>query len=163
MENHDTVTDNGRADWRFSLKACDCAYVHLFTAAGTPLIYCGEEVADLNAHNMFANKTHNRGYGIDWSNVLLPHGKRRLALIKKLAKLRLTEDVLAKGDFNWLQTTQDVLVHERSLGDEKIIVYINWGKQELSVTEQGEVLLTRGYKEGKLSMNGFLILKQKRN
>lgn len=160
LENHDTVTDNGRADLRFSPKACDCAYVHLFTAAGTPLLYCGEEIADLNLHNMFANKTHNRGYGIDWSNALLPHGKRRLALIKKLGKIRREEDALAKGAFKWLETCEDAIAYERVLPKEKIVVYINWGANVLSVPHiDGRVLLSRGYKDTQISSNGFVVVK----
>ena len=31
IENHDTVTDDGRAETRFSSKLCDCFYVYLFT------------------------------------------------------------------------------------------------------------------------------------
>ena len=100
VENHDSVTDDGRAETIFNSLLCDLFYVYLFTVNGTPLIYCGEEIADKNEHNMFANKDHNKGYGIDWSNALLPHGKRRLALIKKLAYLRKTEDCLAYGDFS---------------------------------------------------------------
>lgn len=160
LENHDTVTDNGRADLRFSPKACDCAYVHLFTAAGTPLLYCGEEIADLNVHNMFANKTHNRGYGIDWSNALLPHGKRRLALIKKLGKIRQEEEALAKGVFNWIETREDAIAYERVLPNERIVVYINWGRKPLEImNHNGKILLSRGYKESKISSNGFVIMK----
>ena len=102
VENHDSVTDNGRAEIIFDSLLCDLFYVYLFTVNGTPLLYCGEEIADKNEHNMFANKNHNRGYGVDWSNALLPHGKRRLALIKKLSYFRLNEDSLSYGNFSWL-------------------------------------------------------------
>ena len=160
IENHDTVTDEGRAETRFSSKLCDCFYVYLFTVNGTPLLYCGEEIADRNEHSMFANKEHNRGYGVDWSNALLPHGKRRMALIKKLASLRKTENALALGAFSWLETEDGVFGFERNYGAEKIVVFINFGKEAKSIPCNGEALLVRGYKNGKLSANGFAIYKK---
>lgn len=162
LENHDTVTDIGRLENKFPPKSCDCLYVYIFTTFGTPLLYCGEEIADRNEHNMFANKEHNRGYGIDWSSALLSCGKRRMALIKKLAKLRKTENALALGDLTWLQTEKDVLGFERNYGDEKISVFINFGKKTATVPYNEESLFARGYKDGKLSKNGFVIYKEEK-
>lgn len=160
VENHDSVTDDGRVETKFSSKPCDCIYVYTFTTKGTPLLYCGEEIADKNPHNMFANKEHNRGFGIDWSNALLPHGKRRKALIKKLASLRKSEDVLAYGTFSWLDTQEDLLGFEREYQGEKITVYINFGTQKAVVPVRGERLLARGVKDGVIEKNGYLIYKE---
>lgn len=160
VENHDTVTDEGRADVIFGTLICDCFYVYLFTVNGTPMLYCGEEIADLNAHNMFANKDHNRGYGVDWSNALLPHGKRRFALIKKLAALRTGEAALAEGDFAWIPSDEDVLAYERQYKDEKIAVYINFSEKRVSTEPKGDVLLSRGYKDGTLGKYDFAIFKK---
>lgn len=161
VENHDTVTDVGRVEHMFSSKICDCLYTYIFTTYGTPLLYCGEEIADKNAHNMFANKGHNPGnFGIDWSNALLPDGKRRMALIKKLAALRKTEDVLAYGNLQWLETEKDVLGFERIYNDEKVTVLINFDKKSKMIEVKGNILLSRGYKDGKLSSAGFVIYKE---
>lgn len=163
IENHDTVTDEGRAETRFSSKLCDCFYVYLFTVNGTPLLYCGEEIADRNEHNMFANKDHNRGYGIDWSNALLAHGKRRLKLIKKLAEFRKSENALALGSFTWLETAENVLAYKRIYKNETISVFINFGKKPIIMRQpNGKALFTRGYKDGKLSANGFAIYKEEK-
>ena len=124
------------------------------------MLYCGEEIADLNAHNMFANKDHNRGYGVDWSNALLPHGKGRFALIKKLAALRTGEAALAEGDFAWIPSDEDVLAYERQYKDEKITVYINFSEKRVSTEPKGDVLLSRGYKDGTLGKYGFAIFKK---
>lgn len=162
IENHDTVTDIGRMDNLYSTKTCDCLYVYTFTTLGTPLIYCGEEIADKNEHNMFANKEHNRGYGIDWSNALLPHGKRRLKLIRTLAELRKKEDALAFGSFAFLETEKDLLGYERTYQKETITVYINFGKKASTVRPNGKELFAYGYKDGKLIANGFIIYKEEK-
>ncbi|MBO5224700.1 MAG: hypothetical protein J6C23_09345 [Clostridia bacterium] len=160
VENHDSVTDDGRAETIFNSLLCDLFYVYLFTVNGTPLIYCGEEIADKNEHNMFANKDHNKGYGIDWSNALLPHGKRRLALIKKLAYLRKTEDCLAYGDFSWIDVDDKILSFERIYKNEKITVFINFSTMVKNINKCGSSILSRNYKNGKLSKYGFIIFKE---
>ncbi|MBE5732405.1 MAG: hypothetical protein E7353_05130 [Clostridiales bacterium] len=160
VENHDSVTDDGRAETIFNSLLCDLFYVYLFTVNGTPLIYCGEEIADKNEHNMFANKDHNKGYGIDWSNSLLPHGKRRLSLIKKLSYLRKTEDCLAYGDFSWLDVDDEILSFERIYKNEKITVFINFSTIIKNINKCGSSILSRNYKNGKLSKYGFIIFKE---
>ena len=159
VENHDTVTDLGRVENMFPSKVCDCLYVYNFTTFGTPLIYGGEEIADKNPHNMFANKEYNRGYGVDWSNALLPNGKHRLKLIERLSNLRKTEDVLAYGTFSWLETQGDLLAFERNYNGETISVFINFSKLEYKVEAKGEILLSRGYKQTQLKTSGFVIFK----
>lgn len=161
VENHDTVTDCGRADAHFGSELCDCLYVYLFTVNGTPLLYCGEEIADLNEHCLFANKEHNRGYGVDWSNALLAHGKRRLALIRKLTALRTGEDALARGTFAWLASDADVLAYERCFQDERISVFINLSDGKTAIESKGAVLLSRGYhKNGTVNPGGFVLFKE---
>ena len=161
VENHDTVTDIGRADLRFGTWTCDCLYVYIFTVGGVPMIYCGEEIADTNAHSLFANKEHNRGYGIDWSNALLKDGKRRLALIKKLSALYKKEDAFSYGDFAWLESARGTLAYKRTYNGECISVYIRFEKGWDKISQEGEILLSRGYKDGSLRKNGFVILKKK--
>ncbi len=160
VENHDTVTDFGRVENMFSSKICDCLYTYIFTTFGTPLLYCGEEIADKNVHSMFANKEHNpKGYGIDWSNALLKHGKRRMALIKKLTKLRKTEDVLAYGNLQWLETEKDMLGFEREYHNNKIYVYINFDKKAKGIEKKGKILLSCGYNGKRLNGAGFVVFK----
>jgi hypothetical protein len=155
------VTDIGRADLRFGTWTCDCLYVYIFTVGGVPMIYCGEEIADTNAHSLFANKEHNRGYGIDWSNALLKDGKRRLALIKKLSVLYKKEDAFSYGDFAWLESARGTLAYKRTYNGEYISVYIRFEKGWDKISQEGEILLSRGYKDGSLRKNGFVIFKKK--
>jgi len=160
LENHDTVTDIGRADVKYSFETCDCLFVYYFTAEGVPFLYCGNEIADCNEHNMFATRLHNRGYGIDWSNALLPHGKRRLALIKKLCALRKSSLAIACGDLLWIDSDEDTLAYVRTYQEERLCVYIRFGKGEIRVEEHGEILLAHGYKNGILKENGYVIFKR---
>ena len=159
VENHDTVTDSGRIENCHASEVCDCFYVYLFTTRGTPLLYSGEEIGDRNPHNMFANKDHNRGYGVDWSNALLPHGKRRTALITELAKLRKTEDALAYGNMAWLDTEDGVLGYTRRYDGDVISVFINFGSESRAVDARGDILLARDYEDGRLRAYGMLICK----
>ncbi len=160
VENHDTVTDVGRMENLHASEVCDCYYAYIFTTFGTPLLYSGEEIGDRNPHNMFANKDHNRGYGVDWSNALLPHGKRRMALITELAKLRKTEDTLAYGNMAWLDTEDGVLGFTRQYGGEIISVYINFSRERKAIALRGNVLMERGYADGMLDAYGLVICKE---
>ena len=93
---------------------------------------------------MFANREHNRGYGVDWSNALLPHGRRRFALIKKLADLRKEEPALAEGSFAWLDAGADVLAYERESENDKISVFINFSEKRVAhKTGRGKTLFAR--------------------
>ena len=159
VENHDTVTDAGRIENFYASEVCDCFYAYLFTTRGTPLLYCGEEIGDRNPHNMFANRDHNRGYGVDWSNALLPHGKRRMALITRLSALRKTEDALAYGDMAWLDTEGGVLGYTRRYDGDVISVFINFGSESRAVDARGDILLARDYEDGRLRAYGMLICK----
>lgn len=148
VENHDTVTDEGRADVIFGTLVCDCFYVYLFTVNGTPMLYCGEEIADLNAHNMFANKDHNRGYGVDWSNALLPHGKRRFALIKKLAALRTGGSGSCRRRFCMDIVGRGRLRTKGNIKTKKLRFISIFPEKRVSTEPKGDVLLSRGYKDG---------------
>jgi glycosidase len=160
VENHDTVTDWGRADTLYGAEAADCMYVYNFTAYGTPMLYCGEEIGDSNPHTLFANRDHNRGHGVDWSNALLPHGKRRMELVTALAALRTGEDALALGEMAWLETEAGVLGFTRRFGAETISVLINFSEDSKAVRTEGRVLLSRGLSAHELKPYGFVISKQ---
>ncbi|MBQ9543759.1 MAG: hypothetical protein IJV00_01375 [Clostridia bacterium] len=163
VENHDTVTDEGRAETKFGSYAADLLYVWLFTAPGTPFIYCGEEIADDNPHCLFANRSFNRGYGINWARAFSAQGKRRASLIKKLSALRLSENALNAGNFKRLSVGKGITAFERKKGKEKIAVFINFNGEKISIPDGGKVLLKRRLaetgKERILSKNGFAIIK----
>jgi glycosidase len=159
-ENHDTVTDWGRAEVLYGTEVCDCLYAYNFTTYGTPMLYCGEEICDSNPQTLFANRDHNRGHGVDWSNALLPHGKARMALITELASLRKAEDALALGDMAWVETADGVLGYTRRYGKETISVFINFSEASAAVPTEGRILLARNFEAGKLKPHGFVICKQ---
>ena len=88
------------------------------------------------------------------------HGKRRLKLIKQLCALRKGEDALALGSFEFLQTEKDLLGYQRKHQNERITVFVNFGKKTKIVESMGEILLCRNYKDGNLRANGFVVFKE---
>lgn len=52
------------------------------------------------------------------------------------------------------------MAYERQYKDEKITVYINFSEKRVSTEPKGDVLLSRGYKDGTLGKYDFAIFKK---
>ena len=127
LDNHDTATD----DWerRFDrvrpVEAGNAAFVLTFLRRGLPLVFCGNEVAD-NALKSFlapVESTRRAAKTVDWGRALEPDGRKRLALIRRLAELRHTDKVFSGGGQEWVTDgeSQNCIAFVRRLDSERAV------------------------------------------
>ncbi|HSN94742.1 MAG TPA: glycoside hydrolase family 13 protein, partial [Anaerolineaceae bacterium] len=93
------------------------AYIVLFTFPGVPSIFYGDEIG----------LTDQENFG---SRVCMPWEEENwdldiLTFMKKLIALRKSNDCLAKGAFQILYWEKDLLVYQRELAGERILVTLN--------------------------------------
>ena len=153
VDNHDTAFDDGekRFDRVLPVEAGNAAFVLCFLRKGLPLIYNGNEIADnaLNAtlgpveHPARANKT------VDWARALQPEGQARLALLRRLAKMRHEDPIWSEGLMEWVTDGEKngIVAFTRTLGNRKVLVAANLTAKE---AEGGPLI-------GKLAPYAYLI------
>ena len=136
-DNHDTAFDDGemRMDRVRPVEAGNALFVLVLLRRGLPLVYNGNEIADnaMNAtlapveHPLRANKT------VDWGRALQPAGQKRLALLRRLAKMRHEMPVFADGSQEWVKDgeSKGVVSFFRRLGDVEVLVSVNLTKEHV--------------------------------
>lgn len=113
--SHDTprfFTECGEDIQRMKL-----AIAFQFTYLGVPYIYYGDEVGLTGSQDPYSRKC------MVWEEEL--QNKELLSFYKDMIKLRKENKVLIYGDFKVLYCKDNVLVFERSLGEEKITLAFN--------------------------------------
>ena len=88
-----------------------------FTYLGVPYIYYGDEVGLTGSHDPYSRKC------MVWEEEL--QNKELFNFYKEMIKLRKENKVLIYGDFKVLYCKDNVLVFERTLGDEKMTLAFN--------------------------------------
>jgi glycosidase len=123
---------NNRPDVAWGFEAVNCLLVYCFTQDGIPLLYNGQEVADVSMQNIFGN------VAVEWSRLQTPEGMSRYRLCQDLCRMRHEEAVLADGDMCWLDTPEsDRLLHfSRSNTSETIVVLLNVSKDAVVIGKQ---------------------------
>ena len=146
VDNHDTAADDKdlRFDRALPVDAGNAAYVLTFLRRGLPLVFSGNEIADpaLNAtlgpveHPLRAAKT------IDWARALQPDGQRRIALIRRLAKLHHDDPVFYDGEMDWVTDGEaaGVVAFVRRLGDRRVFVAANLTEKDAAFKPGGVAL-----------------------
>ena len=79
---------------------------------------------------------------------------------KKFIKLRLDHGCIKNGEFDTLIAENGIYGYRRFNDDEAISVYINNGDDEFTVNDNGDVLLAKNYSDGKLTANGYVVIKE---
>ena len=136
-DNHDIANDE--FDWRHEkilpARLNDLALVFIFGLYGMPLLYNGQEIADSNRHSLWANHQYGNHLGIDWRMARTPRGQARLALVKKLTRLRKELDLLENGSCRYLATDHDeaVFAYLRGDGNRKMLGIFNFRGDVLTV------------------------------
>ena len=131
LDNHDTAQDDceSRFDISLPVEAGNAGFVLTFLRRGVPLVFSGNEIAD-NSMNAFVISVDNplrAGKTVDWGRALQPAGRKRLAHIRALAKLRHEEAVFADGSQEWVTDgeSQGVVAFVRRHGDRAVFVSAN--------------------------------------
>ncbi len=131
VDNHDTSADDweNRFDRVLPVDAGNAAYVLTFLRRGLPLVFNGSEVADDSLSSFFGPVEHpmRAAKTIDWARAVQPDGQRRLALIRKLAKLHHDDPVFYDGAMDWVTDGESVgvVAFVRRLGDRRVLVAAN--------------------------------------
>ena len=148
VENHDYANGHWvknapnnwypRAEIRWGEKAMDAALVYIYTLDGTPMIYCGQEIADARRHSIFGKLS---GSFIHWKeDAGTESAQKRLELVRKLAKIRCENRQFTDGKLIWLDNTtpNEVLSYVRSVDNARSLVLINFRDKNLEtvITEE---------------------------
>lgn len=140
---------------------------------GVPFIYNGYEACDRARHSIFSDRNHGR-HCIDWSGALTDAGRKRSALLRRLADLRHDNPALgASAATKWLDCDKRVAVIERTAGDQRVIVAVNFSAEPVSAViecsgEPMRELLSRGTSRRKgdsllleLDPRGFVVIEMR--
>lgn len=155
FDNHDHANDCGKERYvtRFGQPATDLALILAFMADGVPFLYNGEEIADDAQHSIYSNAAHGR-LTIRWDKGFTPEGRERLALIRRLCKLRRELPALHEGTLEWLDSDcpEQIVAFRRSTGSQTVTVAANLSARPCSVSANAfsnssdELLLENGTK-----------------
>ena len=135
LDNHDTATDDWekRFDRVLPVEAGNAAFVLTFLRRGLPLIFNGNEIADNALNSFFAPVEHpaRAAKTVDWARALQPAGQCRLALIRKLAKMRHEDPIWSEGTMEWVTDGEanGIVAFTRTLGARKVLVAANLTKK----------------------------------
>ncbi len=136
IDNHDISNDDyqQRKDTKWTVKGVDAALVLLYSLDGVPMLYCGQEIADISRHSLYGNKTFGNCV-IDWTRLTQPIGQKRLALCKKLAEMRRSDPIFSGGQTIWLDNDRpnSVLSFLREKDGRKILVLVNMKRSPAEV------------------------------
>ena len=131
LDNHDTAADDWerRFDRTLSVEAGNAAFVLTFLRKGLPLIFNGNEIADNSLNSFFGPVEHpaRAAKTVDWARALQPDGQKRLALIRKLAKMRHEDPIWSEGDMTWMTDGEKngILAFTRTLDTRTVLVAAN--------------------------------------
>ena len=130
LDNHDTSMDDGerRFDRVLTPNAGNAAYVLVFLRKGIAVLYNGNEIADNGLASIFMpDDRRMERKRVNWARAVQPSGKKRLAHIRALSKLRHENPVFADGTQEWITEgeEQGAVAFVRRLGDKAVFVAAN--------------------------------------
>lgn len=138
LDNHDTATDDWekRFDRVLPVEAGNAAFVLTFLRRGLPLVFNGNEIADNSLNSFFGPVEHpaRAAKTVDWARALQPAGQQRLALIRKLAKMRHEDPIWSEGTMEWVTDGEPngIIAFTRTLGSRKVLVAANLTNKPVS-------------------------------
>ena len=131
LDNHDTATDDGerRFDRVLPVEAGNAAFVLMLLRRGLPLIFNGNEIADNSLNSFFGPVEHSARAArtVDWARALQPAGQKRLALVRKLVKMRHEDPIWSEGEMEWVTDGEPngIVAFIRTLGARRVLVAAN--------------------------------------
>lgn len=131
LDNHDTAADDGenRFDRVQPVAAGNAAFVLTFLRRGLPLIFNGNEIADNSLNSFFGPVEHaaRAARTVDWARALQPAGQKRLALVRKLVKMRHEDPIWSEGAMEWVTDgeAQGIVAFVRTFGARRVLVAAN--------------------------------------
>lgn len=130
----------------------------LFAMPGSPCIYYGTEIAMEGGHDPDCRRC------MPWKKIEAGEFDDRIDIIKKLIALRKNEKLLQSRNFHFPAEYENPrVIHFTKVGwvDNYVEVIINCSEEAVKVSEGGEILFERHFKDGELLQNGILFRKNK--
>ncbi len=134
FQNHDFANcAPGQSRWETThgTDLNDALLATVFLLDGVPMVYNGQEIADTAPHSIWSNRFHGK-WGIDWSGLVTETGRRRLELVRTLARFRHDHPALFDAPTTFLETPHPHAVYafRRMLPDGKDwLVAVNISKK----------------------------------
>jgi len=139
LDNHDISNDdwNNRIDKRWTQAGVDAALAFIFTLDGVPMLYCGQEIADLSRHSLYGSTKYGNCV-IDWSKLTTERAQNRLRFVTALTTLRRNDPIFSRGKVEWVENSapDSVLSFYRVLDGRKVLVVINVKNAPVTFTLQ---------------------------
>lgn len=142
-------------EWEMGFKLLKIATVLQYTTVGVPTIYYGDEVGMTGGRDPFCRETY-------------PWGEEREKILDwyiRLGKLR-KRPAIYEGDLNILYNDESVLVYERRTDNDKVMVAVNRGEGEHTLTfndKMYDLLRDREYYgEVTLAPNSYFVLSREK-
>ena len=134
LESHDEqriiweVQTNPAIGYDLALQKSRLGAAVLFTAAGTPMMYMGEEFGMDTKKTLDWNK-------LKWNYLTQPKTKALYEYYKKIIQFRDNHEALRKGSIQILKKfiSQKTIVYERKWNEQKIIVAANFSRAAQTV------------------------------
>ena len=137
LDNHDISNDDwyNRQDKRWTNAGVDAALALIFTLDGVPMLYCGEEIADISRHSLYGSTKYGNCV-IDWSKLPTETAQNRLHFVSALSTLRRGDPIFSRGTVEWVENSapESVLSFYRVLDGRKILVVLNMKKAPVTFT-----------------------------
>ncbi len=143
MDNHDTAADDweNRFDRVHPVEAGNAAFVLTFLRRGLPLVFNGNEIADNSLSTFFApvEDVGRARKTVDWARALQPAGQKRLALIRRLARLHHDDPLFYAGTQEWVTNGEknNVVAFVRRHGGRAVFVAANLRPADAAFVPQG--------------------------
>jgi len=128
LDSHDT--ERFLTTVRGDLRRLRLATLFAMTYVGAPSIYYGDEIAMEGAHDPDCRRPFLWNWEEDADRVATHD------YFRELAHLRTSRDCLTLGDFETLLADGNVYAFRRGLGDDHVLVVLNAGTEEATVTIQ---------------------------
>lgn len=127
MDNHDTVTDwDGRIESVFGHDCMELIQVMNYIIRGIPMVYAGNELADMSYLSMFSNRFYRGKYQVtDRSKKHTDESVRRQDVFKALNRIKNGNEVIINGFTKWLDNdANEYIVSFMREYNEKRVVFI---------------------------------------
>ena len=134
LESHDEqrviweVQTNPNIGYDLALQKSRLGAVVLFTAAGNPMMYMGEEFGMDTEKTLDWNK-------LKWSYLTQPKTKALFEFYRRIIRFRNIHKALTEGSIRILKKliAQKTIIYERKSGSEKIVVVANFSRNDQNV------------------------------
>lgn len=127
---HSGLKPDRRLDKAWGTPAVDALLALCFAMDGVPLLYNGQEIADIALHSIYEKVP------VDWAKANISEGKNRFAYCQRLCALRHRERTLSDGTLTWLDNAapESLLSYLRETDSEQSLVLVNLSPNEVRST-----------------------------